>query len=152
MKPVVLLPLILLLACSQNPPVPSKHEQNYLQTRDSLIKYKSLVLEISTDSITETIDFINLDYATYKEKYHASDSEMDLICKSLNTRCEIAKTLKAIKDNMRLLEFSNNKIAPKNRLQKNYSFNKDQIPSGSKISTKEDIEAEVLRDAIEKEH
>jgi hypothetical protein len=90
----------LLLACSENKPPLTLNEKNYIETQDSLIKYKSALLEFSGDDSTSISDFIKLDYKSYKSKYQLSEKEMDILRRTLNVRFETIKGFIEIKKNM----------------------------------------------------
>ena len=90
----------LLLACSENKPALTLNERNYIETQDSLIKYKSVLLEFSGDDSTSISDFIKLDYKSYKSKYQLSEKEMDILRRTFNVRLETIKGFTEIKNNM----------------------------------------------------
>ncbi len=134
----------LVFACSENKRELTQNEKNYYQTQDSLIKYKSDILELSGEDTSMITDFIRLNYANYKKKYQLSEKEMDVMRRTLNVRCEEVKTFKAIQENI------SQPIQPytKDSVRGDYSFNKKLKPANS--AKEEDVETEVLMNAFEK--
>ena len=81
---------LLVLACSENKRELSQNEKNYLQTQDSVLKYKSEVLQLSGDDTSMVVDFIRMDYENYKEKYNLSEKDLDIMRRTLNVRVQEA--------------------------------------------------------------
>lgn len=145
-----LLPLILLalFSCSENKAVLTENEQNYLQTQDSLAKYRSDILALSSEDTSEIIDFINLDYSAYKAKYHLSEKEMDIMRRTLNVRCEEVKAFKAIRQNMSH-PISTHPEHSKDTSKGTYSFDRKLKPANVKEDASEEEQIGILRDAFE---
>lgn len=147
MKFLILFALsFLVLACSDKKPELTQNEKNYLQTRDSLVKYKAEVLEISATDTLAVTDFMRMDYASYKEKYNLSEKEIDILRRTLNVRCEQAKAFKLIEEN---LSRRIPKDAPsKDSVEGNDSFNQKLKPAN--LAKDDEEEVKILMDAFEK--
>lgn len=146
----VLLPLAFmgLFACSENKPVLSENEQNYLQTRDSLVKYRSAVLELSGNDTAMLLDFMKLDYADYKAKYRLSEKEMDVLRRTFNVRCEEVKAFKAIRENMSR-DVSTQPERSKDTTKGTYSFDRKLKPANVKENASDEEEIKIMMDAFE---
>jgi hypothetical protein len=116
----VILLFLLISACSENKPVLTLNEKNYLKTQDSLVKYKSDILENSEENLS---DYMKLDYQSYKTKYQLSEKEMEITTRTFITRCEIVKAFKSIRENRSRSNL--NQYHSKDSIKGNYSFDKN---------------------------
>lgn len=144
----ILLTGFVLFACSENKPALTENEKNYLDTRDSLLKYRSDILELSTNDTSAVSDFIRLDYAAYKAKYKLSEKEMDVMRRTLNVRCEQVKAFKAIRENMSRSGAAYSRHS-KDTVKGSYSFDQKLKPANLKQPASKDEEVEILMDAFE---
>lgn len=151
MKFVIPIMLFLLfLACSDDKPILTLNEKNYLKTQDSLVKYKSFIAKLSDGNTLQknVSDYINLDYKVYKNKYHFSEKQMDSTRRALNTCCKIVKTFIEIEENMsrsNLIKYHS--VNPNDSIKGSYSF--DQKLKPAKLNKDKNVEVKVLMDAFE---
>ncbi|MDF3028209.1 MAG: hypothetical protein K0S23_2516 [Fluviicola sp.] len=138
--PFYILILFLISACLEKKTELSQSEKNYLETQDSLIKYKSDIFQfLDEDSLQSSVsDYIKLDYQHYKTKYRLSEKEMDATRKAFITTYEIAKTFKEIGENTSRSDSNYSRGSIKGT----YSF--DQKLKPANVSKDEDTEVKVL--------
>lgn len=87
-----LIALFLFFSCSEH--IPSKHEQAYLDTSDSLALYKNVpYLEKELISNEKASDYLKLDYDAFKEKHAMTDAEMDVLAEIMQGHVDIARML-----------------------------------------------------------
>lgn len=137
---IMLLPSVLFVSCSNDNATDRNldtHQELFYATADSLNHYKDVAIFNDILSTDTTInDYTKLDYETYRKKYSLDHYEMDQLASKLKVTCEIAKTFKAVEDNMQRAE----EIViqkPHESNNTDYSFNKI-IPIDTTERTNED--------------
>ena len=91
--------ILLMSSCSEH--IPSKEEQAYINTADSLKHYQNITyLQKQLISNEKARDLMELDYEEFKEKHHWNDEEMDVFYDIIKGHLSIAKMLDSFNTRM----------------------------------------------------
>lgn len=91
----ILLLFLFALSCTQS--VPSKYEQTYLNTSDSLQLYKNVsYIEKELISKEKARDFLKIDFDAFKEKHEMTDLEMEVLCEVMQGHVDIARMMNSM--------------------------------------------------------
>ena len=91
----ILLLFLFALSCTQR--VPSKYEQGYRTTADSLQLYKNVpYIEKELISNEKARDFLKMDFNAFKEKHEMTDIEMDVLCEIMQGHVDIARMMNSM--------------------------------------------------------
>lgn len=138
---------LFLTACTSSNKELTDNEKNYNAVSDSLVKYKSEIEANSGKIQTTMLDYMKLDYASYKSKYEFSDKEMEALSKTFTVSYQIARTMKEIDDNLSMKTNSN---AADSLLSDHQGNKSDYKFDPSKSSEKEGgNELDVLKEAFD---
>lgn len=138
-----------LYSCDSKEKVNNKHETLYNSVSDSLVKYKNEIIENIGPDDTLFVDYMKLDYISFKSKYKFSDFEMDDLAGTFTVSYQIGRTFREMDINISDFdEIDSTVIENQEQREEKYSFESDGLNLKQKQSD-EDEELKILMEAYD---